>query len=419
MKTYIKLIVPVVLLFSCLAFAGTFNEFPNTPIPGSGSGGWTLATDCSSTITNGAGCWNGSVFCIGNGSSCVNTGAGGAVSASGTPANHYWGIWTGASAIKGVSVGANAPVCTGSTDEPVSCTNLIDVAYLPLHSTADLAAGLSGSPNITVGVINATSLTGAAISDSVSTPSSTTAASTTAVKSVQDSKQATLVSGTSIKTIGGQSVLGSGNLTIGGVSGVDWAPITDFTAGTASTSVIPMTADHTADCPKGSMLQLMINSVLQYAGVANITSNALTIFGVPLSTSYPITALKCAPGRMYHDNYLLGGNYEAASTNTAINDVNGGYMVWGESPAVLLGFSIYAIGADTGTAPSVNMMINGNPVFTSDLTVTAAGTLYSSVVTANATNCTITYGDTWEVKVTKNGNGDGTSLTVIPKWGKL
>jgi hypothetical protein len=232
-------------------------------------------------------------------------------------------------------------------------------------------------------------------------------------------KQATLVSGTSIKTIGGQSVLGSGNLTIGGVSGVDWAPITDFTAGTASTSVIPMTADHTADCPKGSMLQLMINSVLQYAGVANITSNDLTIFGVPLSTSYPITALKCAPGRMYHDNYLLGGNYEAASTNTAINDVNGGHMVWGESPAVLLGFSIYAVGADTGTAPSVNMMINGNPVFTSDLTVTAAGTLYSSVVTADATNCTITYGDTWEVKVTKNGNGDGTSLTVIPKWGKI
>lgn len=49
---------------------------------------------------------------------------GGSVDVSGTPANHYFAVWTDADTIKGVNVGASKVVCTDANGDPVACTGI-------------------------------------------------------------------------------------------------------------------------------------------------------------------------------------------------------------------------------------------------------------------------------------------------------
>lgn len=58
-----------------------------------------------------------------------------------------------------------------------------------------------------------------AIADQTYTPTSTNAQSGKAVAEAINSKQDTLISGTNIKTINGNSILGNGNISIEGGSG--------------------------------------------------------------------------------------------------------------------------------------------------------------------------------------------------------
>lgn len=49
---------------------------------------------------------------------------GGTVDISGTPANHYWGVFTDSDTLKGVSVAASSPVCTDANGDPTACTTI-------------------------------------------------------------------------------------------------------------------------------------------------------------------------------------------------------------------------------------------------------------------------------------------------------
>lgn len=64
----------------------------------------------------------------------LSASGGGGLSASGTPTNHQWAVWTDASTIKGASVTASKVACSNADGDPVACTNLTDVAAITTSS---------------------------------------------------------------------------------------------------------------------------------------------------------------------------------------------------------------------------------------------------------------------------------------------
>lgn len=127
-----------------------------------------------------------------------------------------------------------ADLTSNKQDALVSGTNIKTVNNTTLLGSGNLSVGTitgvsaNGTSVATSGVANipaaSTSKYGVTkLSSSTSSTSTTLAATASAVKAAYDlanGKQAALVSGTNIKTINGQSLLGSGNITIeGGSSG--------------------------------------------------------------------------------------------------------------------------------------------------------------------------------------------------------
>ena len=123
-----------------------------------------------------------------------------------------------------------------------------------------------------------------------STPSDDNVASEKLIKDSLDGKQATLVSGTSIKTINNESVLGSGNISISGSGTVDTAlsttstnpvqnkvittSLTEYVVGTSGTSA---SATWTGTCSR--LTEVKDGTVIFYyitnstSGISNVTLN--------------------------------------------------------------------------------------------------------------------------------------------------
>lgn len=132
----------VALLFSfCILISAMVGFAFSAPPPMSGGGGSSLdgctnvagALTCTSFTGDGTGL-TGVTATDDNNSKMTRLAeeaiaAAGLVDISGTPANHYWGVWTDANTQKGVSVTASKVACSNADGDPVACTNLTDTAF--------------------------------------------------------------------------------------------------------------------------------------------------------------------------------------------------------------------------------------------------------------------------------------------------
>ena len=194
--------------------------------------------------------------------------------------------------------------------------------------------------------------------------------------------------------------------------GTGWTAVTAYTTIPASTSTIIMTSDLTAIIPTGSPIKYVIGGTTYYGQVFSLTSNLMTIRGVSLSGT--ITSLYWGGVQHLRQRAIsIPGNYELSSTTTAL-EITYSNFVWRGEPAYLVGYNIYSYTADSGTKGQVDITLNGNLVntTTNGLTVNAAKTWYNTIVDINPTYYLITYGQTIDVAVTKNGTGDAAYLSV-------
>ena len=148
-----------------------------------------------------------------------------------------------------------------------------------------------------------------------------------AVSGVIASKQDTLVSGTNIKTINGSSVLGSGDLTIGGGGG---NPATIYinttsgtTVGTPLTNVISLSALIPANTLTSDCQLQVVYKIKRIAGNASIyaghiflnTSNTLT--GATQIVSSPSIGATLSYATIIRTFHFTGGNLCYLSTGTS------------------------------------------------------------------------------------------------------
>lgn len=133
--------------------------------------------------------------------------------------------------------GGGVVLALGITDSGATGRDLLRaatpaVAKTALAIAASDVSGLSAAATSTLKTINGTSILGSGdivisgggggsvtINTTLTSTSTTEAASASTVKTLQDTKQANLVSGTNIKTVNGTSILGSGNIVISGGGG--------------------------------------------------------------------------------------------------------------------------------------------------------------------------------------------------------
>jgi hypothetical protein len=76
---------------------------------------------------------------------CDTPAGAGDVSATGTPAQYEWGVWTDATTLSGVAVTGSKVACTDANGSPVACTTLEDVAYEPADATILKEADVSST----------------------------------------------------------------------------------------------------------------------------------------------------------------------------------------------------------------------------------------------------------------------------------
>ena len=131
-----------------------------------------------------------------------------------------------------------------------------------------------------------------------------TGSGNTSLQSVLDTKQTTLISGTNIKTINGESILGSGNITIEGGSGG---------SGT-DTNAIHKTGDETISGTKTLQGTLSVNTTnggeIKAASLNDFswikTADATTLQSVITALTNRVTALETALSNLYSYNSSTG-----------------------------------------------------------------------------------------------------------------
>jgi hypothetical protein len=138
-----------------------------------------------------------------------------------------WSTKTNGEVVTGQGFGAKkyaqdaASAADSASSAASTATTKASEAAISAQAAADAVASISGGPVASVngqtGVVTLTkSSLGLGNVDNTSDANKPVSAAT---QTALDSKQATLVSGTNIKTVGGQDLLGSGNVAVGDVTG--------------------------------------------------------------------------------------------------------------------------------------------------------------------------------------------------------
>ena len=163
-----------------------------------------------------------------------------------------------------------------------------------------------------------------------STPSDDNVASEKLIKDSLDAKQATLVSGTSIKTINNESLLGSGNISVGGGSSVDIVTSWESTLSDSKVASEKLTKD-TIDLKSDTT---HTHGRLNNDGTISTTSSAtMTYFcgiGASANTLYKSDKLSSAVivDTTAHSNLGTSANATQATINAAIDTLIGAAITY-------------------------------------------------------------------------------------------
>ena len=204
-------------------------------------------------------------------------------------------------------------------------------------------------------------------------------------------KQATLVSGTNIKTINGTTVLGSGDLTItSGVSSVTGtAPI--ISSGGATPAISHSTADGYLHIPATGTTNN--GKFLKAGATAGSVSwvSASEVIGIADLSNVAITSPATNQGIIYNGTSWVNGNGVASScTGNAATATNIAWSGVTSKPTTVSGYGITDAMAATITSPSnghilvyngTNWVNTSNVMSTVAFTATAGQTTFSTTYT--------------------------------------
>ena len=196
---------------------------------------------------------------------------------------------------------------------------------------------------------------------------------------------------------------------------IGWYPLvstTDFTTTALSTSTIDMNTDQTANIKVGMPIRFTLSSVVYYAICTSITSTVLTIGGAPLTTSAgALTALAYGDAcKVQQMTIQIPGYFEETAYTSAPYALESLLFMrygvqWQSEQSYCVYFNVRNRVADTGTAPIINLVINGGALSTSNtntgLSVPAITTYTGTIVDINTTYYDINRGEYIEVMITK------------------
>jgi len=296
------------------------------------------------------------------------------------------------SGVSGVvtSVAATAGTGISITGSPITSSGTLNITNTAPDQTVVLTAGTgistSGTyPNFTItntspssgGTVTSVTGTAPVVSSGGTTPAISMAAATTLVDGYLTSadwatfngKQAALVSGTNIKTVNSNSLLGSGNVSVGTVTSVGGT-------GTVNGLSLSGTVTSSGNLTLGGTLDLSsppaIGSTAANTGAFTTLSASSTVSGTGFSTY-----LASPPA--------IGGTTASTGRFTTVTST----VATGTAPFTVASTTAVAnlsIGGNAGTVT--------NGVYTTDTGTVTNTMLAGSIANAKLTNSSITFGST-------------------------
>jgi len=202
-----------------------------------------------------------------------------------------------------------------------------------------------------------------------------------------------------------------GSYRFGGVASSTWTTYTDFTTAPASTSTLTMTSNESANILIGMPLQYVIGGNTYYGIVTAISSNLLTLAGVPLSGN--VTALKVGDAtRVTVIPVSVPTTYETVTSSDVIGTKLSSNLVWDKALSYLVRVMAWTQTPDSAGNGTVTALVDGNDVLSSDINANVAATTFHSGVTINPAYYAVSNGSTLNIGVTAGANANAYGLVM-------
>lgn len=193
-------------------------------------------------------------------------------------------------------------------------------------------------------------------------------------------------------------------------AGSYWKEMTGYTATPASTSTITMSSDWTAKVNPGDGLRYTIGGVDFHGICVAITSTLLTVRGAPLSGD--ITNLDYTKIPVIDVAYGIAGEYSGSTIAGMLENylnISGGWR-WKKGKVKFVGLDIASLTDDLTTQATIQVVIGGSNVLTSELSLPDGGNETKSGVNISTTHYDVNNGDIIDIDLTA---GDGGAVDLV------